>query len=737
MLVVLRDHRVLRRYTYLAGAIGFGLLLLPLFPVIGTSIYGSRIWIQLGPFSFQPGEIAKIALAIFFAGYLVQTRDALSVAGRKVLGLTLPRARDLGPILVAWLASLAVLIFERDLGSSLLFFGLFVAMLYVATERVSWIVIGLTLFCAGAYLAYLVFGHVQTRVLLWLDTVQPRGAAGVRPARQGPDGDGVRRHVRHRPGPRAPRPHLLRGVRLHRPELRRGDRADRPVRDADALRCCSSQRGLRTSLGTRDGFGKLLAAGLSFSVALQCFVVVGGVTRVIPLTGLTMPFLSSGGSSLLANWTLVAILLRISDHARRPLPEANAPSPVARGAHRGGEAAMNAPVRRLSLVVAVLFASLLVSTTLIQYVFAADLNARPDNRRTLLSTFARERGEILVGQTAVAKSVPVDDEYKYQRVYDEPRLYAHVTGSYSFFGASGGLEQAENALLSGSSDKLFYRRVSDLFTGRRAQGANLETTLDPKVQAAAADGLKGIKRRRGRARPEDRRHPRHGQQPDLRPQRPRQPRPDRWSSATPRRSTPTPTSRRSTARSTSSTRPGRSSRSSPPRRRCRPGEYTENSMLPGPAVLDLPDTSADLPNHDDRACGSTEEITMTEALAVSCNTAFAYLGLQIGADALQSQAAKFGFGDALTVPMRVTPSSVPAELNKPQLAQSSIGQYDVQVTPAADGDGRGRRRQPRRGHEALPRGVGHRLRPRRSSSRPTRRSSRRPSPPRSPRSSPG
>ena len=133
-----------------------------------------------------------------------------------------------------------------------------------------------------------------------------------------------------------------------------------------------------------------------------------------------------------------------------------------------------------------------MSTTLIQYVFAADLNARPDNRRTLLSTFARERGEILVGQTAVAKSVPVDDEFKYQRVYPEGKLYAHVTGSYSFFGASGGLEQAENALLSGSSDKLFYRRVSDLFTGRRAQGANIETTLDPKVQAAAAEGLKGI-----------------------------------------------------------------------------------------------------------------------------------------------------------------------------------------------------------------------------------------------------
>ena len=154
---------------------------------------------------------------------------------------------------------------------------------------------------------------------------------------------------------------------------------------------------------------------------------------------------------------------------------------------------MNAPVRRLSIVVAALFASLLVSTTLIQYVFAADLNARPDNRRTLLSTYARERGEILVGQTPVARSVPSDDEYKFQREYGQGRLYAHVTGFYSFYGASGGLEQAENSLLSGSSDKLFYRRVSDLFTGRRAQGANVETTLDPAVQEAAAEGMKGIR----------------------------------------------------------------------------------------------------------------------------------------------------------------------------------------------------------------------------------------------------
>ncbi len=341
---------------------------------------------------------------------------------------------------------------------------------------------------------------------------------------------------------------------------------------------------------------------------------------------------------------------------------------------------MNAPVRRLSLVVAALFASLLVSTTLIQYVFAADLNARPDNRRTLLSTFARERGEILVGQTPVAKSVPVDDEYKYQRVYDEGRLYAHVTGSYSFFGASGGLEQAENSLLSGSSDKLFYRRVSDLFTGRRAQGANVETTLDPKVQAAAADGLKGIK---GAAVALD---PKSGailamvSNPTYDPNdlASHDLREVEKNSTALNKDPGKPLLNRSINELYP---PGSVFKVVTAAAALSTGEYTENSVLPGPAVLDLPDTSADLPNHDDRACSPSGEVTMTEALAVSCNTAFAYLGMQIGADALQSQAAKFGFGDALSVPMRVTPSSVPGEMNKPQLAQSSIGQYDVQVTP--------------------------------------------------------
>ncbi|WP_191564207.1 FtsW/RodA/SpoVE family cell cycle protein [Janibacter melonis] len=320
VLVALRDHRVLRRYTYTAGLLGLVLLLLPLLPLIGHDVYGANIWIKIGPFTFQPAEVAKICFAVFFAGYLVQTRDVLALAGRKVLGLTLPRGRDLGPILVAWVASVLVLVLETDLGTSLLLFGLFVSMLYVATERVSWIAIGLSLAAFGAFVAYRLFPHLQTRVLCWVD---PFSEEGTRQCGQLVSG--------------------LMGLSaggLLGTGLGRGRPWSTPLPETDfifnslgeelglvgimaiiALYAILVERGLRSAIGLRDGFGKLLATGLAFTVALQVFVVVGGVTRVIPLTGLTLPFVAYGGSSLLANWTLAAILLRISDHARRPEPE--------------------------------------------------------------------------------------------------------------------------------------------------------------------------------------------------------------------------------------------------------------------------------------------------------------------------------------------------------------------------------------------------------------------------------
>jgi len=317
VLYYLHDHRLLRRYSYVAMATGFFLLLLPMLPLIGHEENGSRLWIQIAGFTFQPGEIAKIALTVFFAGYLVQTRDALSLVGTRVLGLQLPRGRDLGPILAAWGLSALILIAQRDLGSSLLFFGLFVAMLYLATERISWVVIGLSLFAAGAYIAWTLFGHVKERVDLWLDPFQSGLSDQVAKGLMGMGHGGI----------------FGTGLGEGYPQETYFANSDYIVASFGEelgmiglfamilLYALLVERGLRTAIGAREGFGKLLAAGLAFSIALQCFVVIGGITRVIPLTGLTTPLLSAGGSSLVANWIIIALLLRISDHARRPVSE--------------------------------------------------------------------------------------------------------------------------------------------------------------------------------------------------------------------------------------------------------------------------------------------------------------------------------------------------------------------------------------------------------------------------------
>lgn len=320
-LVVIRDHRVLQRYTYSFFLLAISLLLLPMIPGLGTTINGARIWIQFAGFSFQPGEVAKVVLVIAFAGYLVVHRDALALAGRRVLFVDLPRGRDLGPIMVMWLLSLGILVFQRDLGSSLLFFGLFLVMLYVATERPGWLVVGGTLFALGAFAAYRAFGHVENRVNTWLD---PMGYYDV----QG----GSFQIVESMFG-------MAWGGLIGR-GFGNGSPERIPYAESDfiigaigeelgltavmAVILCYGlivERGLRAALVCRDAFGKLVATGLSVTLALQVFVVVGGVTGLIPLTGLTTPFVSYGGSSLIANWVIIALLLRISDQARRPVPD--------------------------------------------------------------------------------------------------------------------------------------------------------------------------------------------------------------------------------------------------------------------------------------------------------------------------------------------------------------------------------------------------------------------------------
>ena len=324
IIIFLGDHRWLRRYTFLSGFAALIFLMLPLIPGLGKTVNGARIWIGVGPMSFQPGEIAKILLAIFFAGYLVSYRDQLVLAGPKILGIRFPRLRDFGPIIIAWVASVGILVFERDLGTSLLFFGLFVAMLYVATNKVSWIILGLGFFAAGAVAATFLFSHVGQRVDGWLNALTaeeynktPGGSYQLVQGLFGMSNGGLTGT-----GLGEGRPNMVPYAESDFIYASLGEELG--MAGLFVILLCYLfifQRGIKTAQQLRDGFGTLLATGLSFTIALQVFVVVGGVTRLIPLTGLTTPFLAQGGSSLIANWMIIALLLRISDNARRPVEE--------------------------------------------------------------------------------------------------------------------------------------------------------------------------------------------------------------------------------------------------------------------------------------------------------------------------------------------------------------------------------------------------------------------------------
>jgi cell division protein FtsW (lipid II flippase) len=315
VLALVRNHRVLLRFRYLFMLAGVLLLLMPLMPGIGRTVNGATLWVQLGSITFQPGEVAKIALAIFFAGYLLTAKDSLQVVGRYALGVRWPRLRDLGPILVVWALAMAVLVFQRDLGTSLLYFGLFLAMMFIATERFIWIVVGGGFFLAGALIAGSQIGYVQGRVAGWLNSFDAdvyEQLGGSYQLVQGLFGF-------------AEGGFLGQGLGQGQPYLVPLANSDYIVASLGeeigligifgllALYLLLVSRGFRIGyVGTED-FGRLLASGLAVVMALQVFIVIGGLTRLIPVTGLTTPFLAAGGSSLVANWMIVALIMRLSD----------------------------------------------------------------------------------------------------------------------------------------------------------------------------------------------------------------------------------------------------------------------------------------------------------------------------------------------------------------------------------------------------------------------------------------
>ncbi len=327
-IIALRDFRILERYRYTIALAGLALLVLPRVPGIGQQVNGAYLGVKVGPISFQPAEFGKIAIVIFLAAYLRDTRQVLVQSSRRFLGLTIPRFKHLGPLLVVWGAAMLMLVFIRDLGSSLMYFGAFLALIYVATNRLSFVVVGLGLFGAGAWFFATTVGHIQNRIDTWLDPFKPglydqtggsyQIANGLfSMADGGLFGQGLGASLLNLPSgaPLIPAPEtdMIYAV---------------IVNDLGLVGGCGviltylliAERGFKTATLANDSFSKLLATGLTAVMALQVFVIVGGVTRVIPLTGVTLPFVSYGGSSIVANFVLLALLLLISNRARQPAP---------------------------------------------------------------------------------------------------------------------------------------------------------------------------------------------------------------------------------------------------------------------------------------------------------------------------------------------------------------------------------------------------------------------------------
>ena len=477
--------------------------------VWAISVEGARLWVSLGPISFQPGEFAKIALAIFFAAYLAERRELLATGTWKVGPLHLPEPRHLLPIAAAWGVTIVIMVGLNDLGSSLLFFTLFVVMLWVATERAAYLGVGALLFAVGAYMAYRIGVQGETRVERWLDPWAD------------PQGSGYQ---------------ILQGLYgltdggLLGTGLGRGSPDTVPLVETDFIFTALGEElglfggtavlvayllligaGLRTALRTDNTFEKLLATGLTTILGVQAFIIIGGVTKLVPLTGITLPFVSYGGSSLISNYIILALLIRLSDSAarrRHELPDdptpgerwkalASAPPPhdvatpwpTPRWPRPGN--AMNRQIRQLAAGLMVCYVMLFVTLNYWQVGRQEEMNARFDNTRAIRREFDRPRGPIVTADgVVVAQSIenPPGSEFSYQRQYPTGELFAGVTGYYTFsFGATQ-LERTQNAVLTGDTGEQQLRNLPNLITGGDDSGS-VRLTMRADLQAIARDAL--------------------------------------------------------------------------------------------------------------------------------------------------------------------------------------------------------------------------------------------------------
>ena len=507
-LAVVKNLEVIKRYKYVLGIAGIILLVLPMF--IGTEIYGSKLWIKIGGFQFQPGEFAKVLIVLFLAGYLAENRELLSISNRTVLGIKFPRLRLLYPLFIVWGVCLLVVAFERDLGSALLFYTIFLIMLYVATGRVSYVIIGLALLAVGAFGMYQIMSHVQVRVAIWLDPfsdAQNLGYQIVQSLFSLADGG-------------------LAGVGIGK-----GMADIIPVVASDMIFAAIGEemgllggsavlllfmlfavRGLTTAARAKSDLAAFSAAGLTAAISFQAFTIVGGVTKLIPLTGVTLPFMSQGGSSLLASFVIVALLLRAGDEATgRSTEIANTSTDLAtagyrttvRGSHMRrpaldtpesgllGRVALANRLTRTVFLFTALFAVLIGNITYIQVIKASEYQDMPSNNHTINKARFIKRGSIITADgLTLAESVQQADG-TYARSYPNGNLAAHVVGYYSQQYGTMGIENTQNDTLTGSKDYSSWQNALNSLAGISEPGNSVQLTIDSRIQRAAEQALAG------------------------------------------------------------------------------------------------------------------------------------------------------------------------------------------------------------------------------------------------------
>ncbi len=473
------------RYKYTIMLVGLTLLVLP--SIIGVEINGAQLWLRIGGMSFQPGEVAKVLIVLFLAAYLAENREVLSVSTRKVLGVGVPAVRHLGPLLFMWAVSLFVLVSQKDLGSSLLFFGIFLVMIYVATGRISYVIVGLVLFAAGATAAYSMFAHVQTRVEIWLDPFADAAGRGYQLVQSifalaagQMTGVGIGRGF---PGriPFVETDFIFSAIGEELGLLGGG-----ALIIAYLLFC---MRGLATAARARSDMAAFTAAGLVAAVGLQTFVIIGGVTRLIPLTGITLPFVSYGGSSILANFMILGLLLRAGDAATGRDSEI-----VSLSATPGvlGRVALATRLSRSATLLSVMLIALIVNLTSIQVIQARALNNHPANTRGLAEEIRSPRGAIVAADGVVLAESTADGEF-YRRRYPQGALAAHTVGYYSITYGRAGIESAMNDALSGQRVFRSFRDAIEAAAGLPVAGNDVWLTIDSEVQRAAEQALAGYR----------------------------------------------------------------------------------------------------------------------------------------------------------------------------------------------------------------------------------------------------